>query len=110
MQLVSFHDLLKKQEETVSWTTDLEKAFHDIKNHVVNACVLDFPKQGAPLRLVTDASDIGIGAVLEQFSPPYWRPLGFFSRKLSGAPFRYSTFDKELLAIHEGLKYFHHLV
>ena len=41
VQLAPFHDLLKQKGETVSWTADLEKALHGVKNAVVNACVLD---------------------------------------------------------------------
>lgn len=62
------------------------------------------------LALVTDAADTAIGAVLEQKFCATWRPLGFFSRKLSKAKRNYSTYDRELLAIYDTVKYFRHML
>ena len=59
------------------------------------------------LTLTTDASDVAIGAVLAQENGG---PLGFFSRKLSTAQKKYSTFDKELLGIKEFIQHFRHMV
>ncbi|GFY72070.1 hypothetical protein TNIN_87401 [Trichonephila inaurata madagascariensis] len=47
---------------------------------------------------MVDASDNGIGAVLQQLEHGVWKPLSFFSRKLTDAQKRYSTYDGELLA------------
>lgn len=38
------------------------------------------------------------------------QPLGFFSKKLSPAQIKYSTYDRELLAIYEANKYFKHML
>lgn len=59
--------------------------------------------------LTTDASDTAIGATLEQQQPDKSRrPLGFFSRKLSPTEQRYSTYDRELLAIYSAIQFFKH--
>lgn len=63
-----------------------------------------------PLRLSTDASNVAVGAVLEQKSPEGWQPLGLFSRKLSGAETRYSTYDRELLAAYLSTRHFLHII
>jgi hypothetical protein len=57
--------------------------------------------------LRTDASDFGIGATLRQKQGKSYeeRILAYFSRKLHGAETRYSTYDKELLAIRDALKH-----
>ena len=55
---------------------------------------------------MTDASDIGVGAVLEQQVGSHWQPLAFFSRKFSVAEQKYSTFDRELLAVHTSIRHF----
>src|SRR5271167_4259944 len=55
------------------------------------------------MRLTTDASTIAIAGALEQLIDGEWRPLGFYSRKLKDPETRYSTFDRELLAVHESL-------
>jgi RNase H-like domain found in reverse transcriptase len=39
-----------------------------------------------------------------------WKPLGFFSQKLSAAESRYSAFDRELLAVYSGILHFRHLL
>ena len=39
-----------------------------------------------------------------------WEPLCFFSRKLTSAQQKYSTFDRELLAIYSAIKHFRFLV
>jgi hypothetical protein len=35
---------------------------------------------------------------MQQKSDNHWRPLGFFSRKLTDTESRYSTFDRESVA------------
>ena len=59
---------------------------------------------------MTDASDIGVGAVLEQQVGELWQPLAFFSRKFSAAESRYSTFDRELLAVHVAIRHFRYFL
>ncbi len=49
----------------------------------------------AELSLATDASDTHIGGVMQQKSGDHWRPLGFFSRKLTDTESHYSTFDRD---------------
>jgi cleavage and polyadenylation specificity factor subunit 1 len=69
---------------------------------------LEHPCPQAELSLATDASDTHIGGVMQQKTGGHWRPLGFFSRKLSETESRYSTFDRELLAIFAAINHFHH--
>ena len=58
--------------------------------------MLATPNGADNLFLVTDASNIAIGAVLKQGTDGHRRPLGFFSRKLNTPQQKYSTFDREL--------------
>jgi len=51
-----------------------------------------------------------MGAVLEQYQKEGCKPLGFFSKKLSATQQRYSTYDRELLAIYSALKFFRHMI
>jgi len=60
--------------------------------------------KGVTLLFSTDASDIG--ALLEQASNNQHTPLAFSSKKLSDTQKKYSTYDRELLAIYESIKYF----
>lgn len=59
---------------------------------------------------IYDASDIGIGASLQQRIDDNWQPLGFFSRKFTVKERKYSTYDRELLAIYAAVKHFRFVV
>ena len=59
---------------------------------------------------MTDASDSAVGAVFQQFVDNSLQPISYFSRKLKPAEIRYSTFDRELLAIYLSIKQFQHFV
>jgi transposase InsO family protein len=48
--------------------------------------------------------------VLQQLSGGSWQPLAFYSKKLSGAGTRYSTFDRELLAAFSAVRHFRFLL
>ena len=55
-----------------------------------------------------DASNHHVG---QQRSPGgEWQPLSFFSRKLTDTETRYSTFDRELLAVVAALRHFRFLL
>ncbi len=72
---------------------------------------LVFPQQDAPLKPTTDASSVGVEAVLKQLSHDSdWQPLGFYSSKLTEKRQQWSTFDRELLAVSVGIEKFHHLL
>ncbi|CAB0030968.1 unnamed protein product [Trichogramma brassicae] len=53
---------------SVADSAEAAQAFADCKSAIANATHLSFPKENAKLRLVTDASSIAAGAVLEQLS------------------------------------------
>uniref|UniRef100_A0A1X7TIX9 Integrase catalytic domain-containing protein n=1 Tax=Amphimedon queenslandica TaxID=400682 RepID=A0A1X7TIX9_AMPQE len=59
---------------------------------------------------MTDASDVAVGAALQQYINGQWQPISYFSQKLSPAERKYSTFDRELLAIYQAIKYFRHFI
>ncbi|BHF64118.1 hypothetical protein SprV_0200711700 [Sparganum proliferum] len=83
-------------------------AFERIKTSVVDTTLLTHPAPEAPLSLMVDASTVAVGAVLQQHINNSTRTLAFFSKKLSPAETRYSTFGRELLAIYLAVKHFRH--
>ena len=69
--------------KTLDWIQELNKAFEEAKNALSQATLLHHPVAGARIALTTDASDIAIGAVLEQQVHGQWQPLAFYSRQLN---------------------------
>ena len=58
--------------------------------------------------LTTDASDVAIGAVLEQLHPDGRHPVEFLSSRLNPAQVKYPVHCKELLAIVSSLSKWRH--
>ena len=62
------------------------------------------------MRLSTEVSEQGCGAVLEQKVNYNYEPLGFFSKHFNSAQLNYSVFDKELTAAFLAVRHFRHLL
>jgi len=91
----------------LEWSADMAAAFQRAKQALVAATCLDHPDDRAEISVAVDASDHHVGAVLQQLTPGRgWRPLAFFSQKLSAAQSRYSALDRELLAAVSGIRHF----
>lgn len=97
-----------KASQPVDMCGDSLTAFEECKASLCNAAMLAHPDSNSKLSLVTDASDLAIGSVLQQLKDGHWQPLAYFSRKLSSSQRKYSPYDRELLAIYESVKYFRH--
>ena len=102
------HSLLKGKSVSLTWTDEATASFNATKEALANASLLAYPTPDAPICLMTDASDTAVGAVLQQYTRGSWSPISFFSRKLSPAENRYSTFDRELLAVYLAIRHFRH--
>ena len=94
----------------LKWTDIATTAFQEIKDALANATFLVHLQPDAPINVMTDASDIAIGAVLQRYLDGQWCPLAYFSRKLSSTEQLYSTFDRELLAIYCAIRHFKHFL
>ena len=103
-------DLLRGNPKKISVTAEAEKAFSSVKASLAAATSLHHYNPEATLVLKTDASQLAVGAVLQQVIHGEVQPLEFFSRKLQPAQVRYSTFGRELLAIYLAVKHFRHLL
>ncbi len=99
-------DLLRGNPKTLVWSESADAAFCAAKAALAAATALVHPLPGAVISLATDASDTHIGGVLQQLSAGSWKPLAFFSRKLSPPESKYSTFDRELLAVFAAIRHF----
>ena len=57
-----------------------------------------------PFQLETDASKVACGAVLKQFLQGEWRPVAFFSRKLTPSQRNWTPREQEMYAIVSALR------
>lgn len=96
----------KNDKSKIDWTTERLAAFENCKKELANAALLSHPSPNAPICLMVDASDFAIGGVVNQLENNNWRPLAFFSKRLTTAEQKYSTYDRELLAIYASIKHF----
>ena len=99
--------LLKKGESFV-WGEEQQKAYEELKANITSKPVLGLPDFSKPFRLSTDASNVGISAILSQLDEEGKEQyvIGYRSRALRGAEENYSTIEKEMLAIVFGLQKF----
>jgi hypothetical protein len=74
-----------------------------LKSKLSNTPVLAFPNFKASFILTTDASTLGLGALLSQAQEGIERPISFASRQLNKAERAYSASELETLAVY-GLK------
>lgn len=95
-----------KKNTKVEHTSEFKESFEKSKTVLCNAPILQYPNFEKPFILTTDASDVSIGAVLSQGNIGSDRPIAYASRTLSATETRYSTIEKELLAIVWATKYF----
>lgn len=102
-----FHNAKKKDKSVIEWTDKAEKAFEQCKLELQRAATLTYPVAGKPLAIMADASNNCIGAVLQTQIEGTWCPLGFYSKKMSETQQKYSTYDRELLAVYMALQHFH---
>ncbi|KAK7930700.1 hypothetical protein WMY93_007095 [Mugilogobius chulae] len=99
-----------KGSDAVDWTSDRVIAFEGAKSALANAALLAHPDPNAPIALTTDASDLAVGAVVEQLVEDAWQPLAFFSTPLKDRERKYSVFDRELLALYLATRHFRFLL
>lgn len=63
-----------------------------------------------PTRVVCDASNFCVGAVLEQAHDGTFHPVEYYSKRLSGSERNYSATDREFVAIRLALDRWRHLL
>ena len=85
------------------WTKEATESVETLQKALLSLPVLALWDVQAPTRVFTDASLVGIGAILQQFTQGEWHTVEFFSKKLKGAECNYSATDRELLAINEAV-------
>ena len=103
-------EALKGKPKSLKWTKDCDASFVAIKEALAASVMLRHPRPDAPLAITSDASELAMGAVIEQRGPDGWEPLSFFSAKLLPNQQLWPPFDRELLAAFRSIRHFRHMV
>ena len=92
---------LTKKGKPFIWTTQCEEAFQTLKAKLTEAPILAYPSPDPNARYIldTDASNVGIGAVLSQVQNGVERVIAYASQTLSRSQRNYCTTYRELLAV-----------
>ena len=96
-------ELLKKEKKFVMGEQEAV-AFESIKVKLCSAPVLMVFDSDLEVVVETDASDFGMGAVLQQVTKDGMKPVAFESKKFNSAKINYPVHEKELFAIVMALK------
>ena len=96
-------DLTKKGRAEI-WSSEVwgakeEEAFRRLKTAMLTAPVLQLPDFDREFVVTTDASEVSVGAILQQNFGKGLQPICYDSRKLNPAECRYSAYERELLGI-----------
>ncbi|KMQ83753.1 reverse ribonuclease integrase, partial [Lasius niger] len=97
---------LLKKNHSWEWGDNQKAAFESIKECITSPPILACPKFELPFVLQTDASSVGIGAVLTQETEGVEQVIAFASRALSEAERKYATTEQECLAVVWAIKKF----
>lgn len=87
---------------SIAWSPVCESAFQRLKQELLQAPILGYADYSQPFILYTDASNLGLGAVLAQQQQGVERVIAYASRSLHPAErndSNYSSFKLELLAL-----------
>lgn len=98
---------LTRKGALFDWSSECQGSFDSLKKKLTEAPVLSFPKFDREFTLETDASGLGLGAVLSQVQEDdRLHPVAFASRALSPSERNYGITDLETLAVVWAISHF----
>ena len=102
------NELLRKGSKK-EWTDECVQVVDEVKQLLTTSPILRRPNFSKPFQITCDASQIGVGAVLEQLdekNEPH--PVAYWSKTLNPAQRKYTVTERECLAVVYAFKYFRH--
>ena len=100
---------LTKKGAVFEWTEDCQKSFELLKTRLTEAPVLAYPQFDRAFTMETDASGLGLGAVLSQMQEDNrLHPVAYASRALSPSERNYGITDLETLAVVWAISHWRH--
>lgn len=101
---------LIKKDVPFLWNDACEKSFNQLKEALITPPVLIYPNYAETFIITTDSSDTCVGSMLSQGEIPNDKPIMYFSKVLNNAQQRYSSVEKELMAIIFSIEAFRHFI
>ncbi|GBG86012.1 hypothetical protein CBR_g40825 [Chara braunii] len=99
---------LLKKETIWQWDRDCTSALKKLKRTLIEYPVLKVADPSLPFVVTTDASQYGIGAVLQQDDDNGYRPVDFMSARIPSEKVATSTYERELYALRKALEHWKH--
>ena len=102
---------LTKKDTPYRWSDGCQAAFESLKRALMEAPVLAYPRFDAGYRLETDASGVGLGAILAQEQEDGTvRPVAYASRTLQAHEWNYGVTELEALGVVWDARHFRHYI
>ena len=100
---------LAEKDCPFQWTDECQAAFDELKRRLTSSPILSYPIPGLEYVLDSDASSEALGSVLlSQVQDGHERVICYYSRSFTRQERNYCVTRKELLAIVDSVKHFHH--
>ncbi|GBG66570.1 hypothetical protein CBR_g64842 [Chara braunii] len=99
---------LTSKNVAYAWCEKCETAFQALKEVLVSPPVLRIADPNLTFVVTTDASQFGIGAVLQQDDGDGLRPLKYYSKRMPSHKVATSTYMRELYALREAFTHWKH--
>ncbi|GJU64613.1 reverse transcriptase domain-containing protein [Tanacetum coccineum] len=90
---------VKEKETPFIFSKECIEAFETLKKKLTEAPILVAPDWDLPFKIMCDASDFAVGAVLGQCKTKHFQPIHYASKTMTDAQAYYTTIEKELLAV-----------
>ncbi|GBG73230.1 hypothetical protein CBR_g12947 [Chara braunii] len=99
---------LLKKEAIWKWDKDCTSTMKKLKQALIEYPVLKVADPSLPFVVTTDASQYGIGVVLQQDDGNGYRPVEFMSARMPSEKVATSTYERELYALRQALEHWKH--
>ncbi|GBG80921.1 hypothetical protein CBR_g31477 [Chara braunii] len=99
---------LLRKETIWKWDKDCTSAMKKLKQALIEYPVLKVVDPSLPFVVTTDASQYGIGVVLQQDDGNGFRPVEFMSARMPSEKVATSTYERELYALRQALDHWKH--
>lgn len=97
---------LLKKEVKFTWNEEQEQAFNELKKSITSQPVSALFDANKKHEVHTDASSVGLSAILLQLEDNVFRPVFYYSRQCTEAESKYASHELEVLAIVEAVERF----